>query len=62
MVHIVDFKGEHVFLCDSCTFHYRDQRDAEACERHCNTHAACSEEITGRSIERSPASDGAGKV
>lgn len=52
MVHITIVAEEDAYMCDACRFHFRDRRDAEACERWCNLNKTCSEEITLRSIER----------
>lgn len=44
--------GRRLFFCDVCSFGYDDQGLAEACETYCQTHGACSVEITRRARHR----------
>lgn len=52
MVDKEEYKGETVYHCEVCGFHYRDRELAEQCETHCRDHNSCSDEITAKSIER----------
>jgi rubredoxin len=50
MVNELERKIGTVFQCELCGYGYRDLDTAEQCEEYCDTHGACSREITKKSI------------
>ncbi|MFB6158632.1 MAG: hypothetical protein ABEJ95_03125 [Candidatus Nanohalobium sp.] len=53
MVSKEKYGGEEAFKCEECHMHYKKEKDAEECEKHCREKGSCSTEVTKKSLERS---------
>ena len=52
MVRKTIYKGKPAYLCGACGLGYLERGDAEACERFCTEHGACSTELTKKAVMR----------
>jgi len=48
----VEKEGEELYVCETCSFRYKEKAIAEKCQDWCDTHKSCSLEITKHAVER----------